>query len=93
MNTRHGDIWPEFDYHLTWNKLQESKCERDFGADILPCFLPGNHIRRVVDEVNYMLVTVKIAFRYKDKGLFRKIFTAYMGPKLEYTSPVWSLHI
>lgn len=52
---------PDYDYQLTANKLQESICERDLGVHIL------HYIRRVVNEINHILINVKITFKYIDK--------------------------
>lgn len=35
----------------------------------------------------------KIAFEDMDREIFRQIFTAYVGPKSEYASPVWRGHV
>lgn len=47
-----------------------------------------NCIKRILNEVNYILVNAKTAFKcmYRD---VKEIFTAYIRSRLEYASPFW----
>lgn len=82
---------PELDYQLTMSVLQEPTCERDLGIYLLLNLPSENYITRVVQGAKYILVTVKIHFKYVDKEMFRNVITKHARPKSEYTSLVWSL--
>lgn len=49
-------------------------------ANTVPSLLLEHHIRKVIKEVNYKLVTVKTAFNYMEKEIHK-------------TSIVWSSHL
>lgn len=44
-------------------------------------------------ETNYILVDVKLAFKYMDFGKLRKIYMTKICPELEYAATVWFHHL
>lgn len=81
MTMGQRDRRPSYDYQLVGDKLRESY-ERDMGVG----FVTSEHHIRTVKGANYFLENVKIASKYMDT--FRKVFTVYSKPKLEYGAPV-----
>lgn len=75
----HSVMKPGYDYHFASSKLQESTHERDLGLNIVPNPSPGNHIKRVIKGVNYILFTAEIASKYTDK-MFRKYLQYVLDP-------------
>lgn len=76
-----GNIVLGFDYHLTRTKVQESTCERDLRTDIVPRLSSKHHIRRVVKEVKYILICVRLAFKYMGM-MFTKYLRLILDPNL-----------
>lgn len=73
MKMGYSEIRPGYDYHLARSKLQESTCKTVSEVDIVGSLLTENNIRRAVKMVNYILLSVKIVYKYMDK-MFRRIF-------------------
>lgn len=55
-----------YDYHFATEKLQQSICERDLGVDVVPSLSLEHHMKKTVEEVNYLLVNIKTALKYRD---------------------------
>lgn len=68
--------------------VYESICESYLGFDTMPIPFSRNHIRKIIKEVNCMLVNIKIAFTSVDQQIFSKQVTAYIRPKSEHVSQV-----
>lgn len=62
-------------------RIHESSSESGLGTDIVPFLLSVNHIRRIVREVNFNLVNIRIALKYTDKIL--KASDSCFRPKLQ----------
>lgn len=52
-----------------------------------------HHMRRLMREVNYILVNIKTALKYMNREMFRKMQMTYIQPKLEYAITFWSPHL
>lgn len=54
---------------------------------------PVNYFRRIVKEVVYVFVNVKIVFTCMNKDVKQYISTSDVRSKLDYPAPVWSAHV
>lgn len=78
-----------FDYDIAGMEFNiESASEMDLWVDISSNLTEAKHTMNIVEEASYLLVTVRIAFKYMNK-MFMKILTTYVRPKLEYAPPAW----
>lgn len=62
--------------------------EKNLEVDIMPNLSTEHHVIRVMRKTNYILVSVEITFKFMDNEIFRKIYTTYIRPKLEYAGAV-----
>lgn len=74
---------------LTTN-WQQSTCERDLVIDIVSN-LTLEHLNRKkkCKEADYLPLNIKIACKCMDIKMFRRVFAAYIKPKLKYGATVW----
>lgn len=56
MEMGHGERMPDRVYHLAEDKSKVSMCERDSWVNIESILSPKHHLKRIVKEMNYLLV-------------------------------------
>lgn len=56
--------------------------ENDLGATVSDNLSPEKHINRIVVE--------KVAFKYLDEEMMKKLIVTVIRPRLEYEATVWS---
>ena len=52
--------------------------------------LPEKHINRIVGETYNLVRNIKVAFRYLDEEMIKKLIVTMIRPKLEYAAIIWS---
>lgn len=83
------------DHYLIENKLQASTCERDLGVDTMPSLSLENYIRRIIKEVNYIPLSVKMPSVHV-QGFQKKIYATWIQISVCNTSlvirEVWHIY-
>lgn len=69
-----NEMRPRYDNNFVRVQLQESSCKMDLRVDVVPILPPENNFRGVLKEMNHILLNVKLAFKYMNKELFRKLY-------------------
>lgn len=77
-----GTKWTETCLWLSSSKKQTAEINKwkRLGVEIVTSLSIEHHIRRIVKEANYLLVNIKIAFKYKDRMLKNKYLRHILVP-------------
>ena len=51
------------------------------------------HISNKVNKANAMVALIRCSFSYLEGELFKKLFTSFVRPHLEYAQAVWNLYL
>ncbi len=70
--------------------LSESQCERDLDVLITKNLKFDAHVKRAAAKASLVLGQLKRTFRYWTLSTFKKQYSTYVRPHLEYAAPVWS---
>ena len=67
--------------------------EKDLGLyrDSEPSF--DKHVSTIVDEANSIVGLIRRSFSYLDGPLFKKLYTCFKRPHIEYAQSVWSSYL
>ena len=80
-------------YKIGNNELEHVSDEKDLGITIDSELNFGEHISRKVRVANAIVGQIRRSFSYLDCNTFRRIYTAFVRPHLEYGEAVWSPHL
>ena len=67
--------------------------EKDLGVIIDSELKFEEHIPTKVQKANAIVGLIRRSFSYLDGPLFKKLFTTFVRPHLEYAQAVWSPHL
>ena len=81
---------PENDYYMRGVKLQDVDSEKDIGVHITKSLKPSEHCRISAQTAKGVLNQILRSFLYRDKVVFKNLYTTYVRPHLEFASAVWS---
>ncbi|XP_069169369.1 uncharacterized protein [Procambarus clarkii] len=84
-----GEHRPHTTYILCEKSLKNSDKERDLGVVLDRKLSPEDHIKNIVQGAYAMLSNFRIAFKYMDGDILKKLFMTFVRPKLEYAAVVW----
>ncbi len=84
-----GEHRPHTTYILCEKSLKNSDKERDLGVVLDRKLSPEDHIKNIVQGAYAMLSNFRIAFKYMDGDILKKLFMTFVRPKLEYAVVVW----
>ena len=70
--------------------LAKSTSERDLGVEISKDLKPYNQICKAASTANRVLGLLRNTFVSRDVGLWKRLYTTYIRPHLEYAIQVWS---
>ena len=80
-------------YSIGEFKLEHVFDEKDLGVTIDMDLTFEDHIINKVNKANSIMGLIRRSFTYLDKHLFKKLFTTFVRPHLEYAQSVWSPHL
>ena len=70
--------------------LKTTTCEKDLGVHISSNLKSEKHVNSAVSKANSILGQLKNTFASRDAGIWKKLYTSFIRPHLEYCVPVWS---
>jgi hypothetical protein len=79
-------------YKLYGDELEHVFEEKDLGVHIDSELKFDEHISNKVNKANAMVGLIRRSFSYLDGDLFKKLFTSFVRPHLEYAQAVWHPH-
>ena len=80
-------------YHLGNNELTNVEEVKDLGIIVDSKLKFQKHISAKVNKANQMWGTIKRTFRYMNKDIFKKLFSAHVRSHLEYAVQFWSPYL
>ena len=80
-------------YTICYNEMDHVFNEKDLGVTIDAELKFEEHISRKVRIANAIVGQIRRSFSYLDCDTFRRIYTAFVRPHLEYGQAVWSPHL
>ena len=80
-------------YKLYGKELEHVFEEKDLGVHIDSELKFEEHISNKVNKANALVGLIRRSFSYLDGELFRKLFTTFVRPHLEYAQAVWQPHL
>ena len=73
----------------TTHNLYSTTSERDLGIQITSNLLFKEQVAKAVSKANRMLGLLRNSFVSRDETLWKKLYTIYVRPQLEYCNQVW----
>ena len=80
-------------YTLHGEELEHVYDENDLGVKIDSALQFDEHISEKIKKANSTMRLIRRSFSYLDGPLFKKLYTAFVRPHLEYAQAVWSPHL
>ena len=80
-------------YVVYGNEIDHVFDEKDLGITIDSDLRFEEHIARKIRTANAIVGQMRRSFSYLDCNTFKRIFTAFVRPHLEYGEAVWSPHL
>jgi ribonuclease P/MRP protein subunit RPP40 len=79
-------------YHYTINQhvIESSKCERDLGVLVSADLKWKNQTEAATGKANRILGNLRRAFQHNSVDLWKRLYTTYVRPHLEFAVPVCS---
>ena len=74
----------------TRHEIEESSVERDLDVMINSKLKWGDQIDKMILTANGVLASLKNSFKYWTPANFRKLYTTFVRPHLEYCTPAWN---
>lgn len=78
-----------FDYSMSSQTLESSRCEKDLGVWINTELTAEDHIKTVVSKANQLMGMIKRSFTLRDAATLGTLFKSIVRPHLEYGFSVW----
>ena len=80
-------------YNLDQSELEHVFEEKDLGVTIDMELNFQEHISGKVRKANSIMGLIRRSFSYLDEDLFKKLYTTFVRPHIEYAQSVWSPHL
>ncbi len=74
------------------HNLAKTDCERDLGITLTSDAKWTAHSTKIASKANGMLGWMKSVFMCRDATLWKKLYTTYIRPHLEFAAPAWNLY-
>jgi ribonuclease P/MRP protein subunit RPP40 len=75
------------------SKLEITSSERDLGIQVNDSLKFSEHIRNSAAKASSMLGMMRRTFVYRNELMWKKLYTTYIRPHLEYAVQVWNPHL
>jgi len=69
--------------------LQKTDVERDLGVYVCSDLKSRGQVNHAVSKANSMLGMLRRTFTYRGVGMWKRLYTTYVRPHLEFAVPVW----
>ncbi len=73
--------------------LEKTDLERDLGVYIASDLKSHGQVNQVVSKANSMLGMLKRTFTYRGADMWKRLYTTYVRPHLEFAVPAWNPHL
>ena len=80
-------------YKINGQELEHVLVEKDLGVKVDAALRFEEHISEKVKKANTMVGLIRQSFSFLDCELFKKLYTTFVRPHLEYAQSVWSPHL
>ena len=80
-------------YSLGHTELEHVFEEKDLGVTMDMELNFQEHISAKVKKANCIMGLIRRTFSYLDENLFKKLYTTFVRPHIEYAQSVWSPHL
>ena len=80
-------------YKLDHHELEHVFKEKDLGVTIDSNLTFDEHISEKIKKANAIVGLIRRTFSFLDGPLFKKLYTTFVRPHLEYAQAVWSPHL
>ena len=80
-------------YLLYEDELEHVFQEKDLGVIVDMELTFEEHISAKVNKANAIMGLIRRSFNFLDCGMFRKLYTTFVRPHIEYAQSVWSPHL
>ena len=80
-------------YLLYEDELEHVFQEKDLGVIVDMELTFEEHISAKVNKANAIMGLIRRSFKFLDCGMFRKLYTTFVRPHIEYAQSVWSPHL
>lgn len=80
-------------YTILQQELEHVDIEKDLGVSFDSNLTFEQHISAKVNKANSIVGLIRRSFTYLDCKLFKKLYTTFVRPHLEYGQAVWSPHL
>ena len=80
-------------YEICGNEIEHVFDEKDLGVTLDGELRFDEHVTRKVRVANAIVGQIRRSFSYLDCNSFRRLYTAFVRPHLEYAQAVWSPHL
>ena len=77
-------------YEICGNEIEHVFDEKDLGVTLDGELRFDEHVTRKVRVANAIVGQIRRSFSYLDCNSFRRLYTAFVRPHLEYAQAVWS---
>ena len=79
-------------YKLSGNELEHVFDEKDLGVTFDTDLTFENHIAAKISKANAIAGLIRRSFSFLDGRLFKRLYTTFVRPHLEYAQSVWAPH-
>jgi hypothetical protein len=83
---------PAFNYTMAQHTLTTTEAERDLGVTITSDIKWHVHANNITSKANSILGWMRSAFMCRDENLWKKLYTTYIRPHLEFAAPAWNVY-
>ena len=80
-------------YHLDHMEIEHVFEEKDLGVTMDMELNFQEHISTKIKKANCIMGLIRRTFSYLDGHLFKKLYTTFVRPHIEYAQSVWSPHL
>lgn len=74
-------------------QITKTECERDLGVLISNDMKPSCQANKAASKANSILSMLKNTFVYKDAALWKKLYTGFVRPHLEFAVAAWNPYL
>ena len=78
------------DYNMNSKVLSKTESEKDIGVFTHKSLKPSLQCKEAARRANGVLSQILRSFHYRDKKTFVQLYTTYVRPHLEFSTPAWN---
>jgi hypothetical protein len=84
---------PKKKYTIGNNVIKETSCVKDLGILIDNQLKFSNHISKIIKNAYFSIRCILKNFKSRSISIYRRLYTAYIRPQIEYAPEIWSPHL